>query len=186
MDWSYLDEMDKNLLYMYAAMLVKRGNHQLYIPSDTGNEERNDMLDAEAKRKSAFYIIWFVYRYVLGCETLEQAEKYADVETLKRYRLTSLFEHNKRRIYIGAYGLNEIYLYNYKGGDLNIVLEIIYKRYDYFEQLECFLRRTEGTARTLRFRCMEAMEQSAEMMKGNARYKEILSRYEERRNGGNG
>lgn len=181
MDWSYLDRLDKNLLYMYAAMLMKRGNHQLYIPSDTGNEERDDMLNAEAKRKSAFYIIWFVYRYVLGCRTLEEAQEHTDADTLKTFRLTSLFERNKRRIYIGAYGLNEIYLYDYKGGDLDIVLEILYNRYDFFEQLECFLRRTQGTARTLRFRCIEAIEQSVEMMRGNAKYDEILGRYEARK-----
>lgn len=187
MDWSYLDVMDKNLLYMYAETLTKGGKHHgLYISSETGNEERDDMLNAEAKRKSAFYIIWFVYRYVLNCETLEEAREYANVETLKKYRLVPLLERNQKRIYIGAYGLNEIYLYNYKGGDLDIVLEILYKRYDFFEQLECFLRKTEGTARTLRFRCMEAIEQSAEMMKGNARYKEILDRYEERKRERNG
>lgn len=179
--WNYLDKMDKNLLYLYASKLVKNGHNQnLYVPSSTGNAECDELLDAESRRKSAFYLIWFVYRWVLGCETLEQAELYANAETLKRFKLISLFGHNQKRIYIGIYGINEIYLYDYKNGDLNIVLEILYNRYDVLEQLECYIRRTEGTLRKNRFRCIKVLNESVELMKGRPQLSHILKRYYER------
>ena len=136
------------------------------------------MLSAESKRNNAFYIIWFVFRYVLGCVTLEQAELMATEEVLKKYKLVSLF--HQRHIYIGVYGLNEIYFYKYNEGDINIVLEILYNRYDFFEQLECFIRRTEGTARSTRNRCIKAIQQCLDMMKGKPEYEEIVKRYGER------
>lgn len=180
--WDYLDKMDKNLLYLYASKLIKDGRNQnLYVPSNTGNAERDEMIDAENRRKSAFYLIWFVYRWVLGCETLEQAELYANAETLKRFKLIPLFGHNQKRIYIGIYGINEIYLYDYKNGDLNIVLEILYKRYDFLEQLECYIRRTQGTLRKNRFRCIKVLEETVNMMKGNPKFADVLKRYYERR-----
>lgn len=186
MDWSFLDKADKNLLYMYAQTLIKDGkHHNTYIPSETGNEERDAMLDAEAKRKSAYYIIWFVYRYILGCETLEEAKKYATMEVLKKYKIASFFSRNQARIYLGIYGINEMYLYNFKGGDLDIVLEILYNRYDYIEQLECFIRRTEGTARSLHNRCRKTLEQSLTMMQGSVKCKELLRKYEEKKNENN-
>lgn len=182
MDWSFLDEMDKNLLYLYVRDLSSGKNQvhfmQLCTSEDTGNEQRNKLMEAEVKRKSAFYIIWFVFRYVLGCETLEKAEKYINDEIVQKYKLKSMFQ--ARRIYIGVYGLNEIYLYKYTEGDLNIILEILYGRYDFFEQLECFIRRTEGTARSTRNRCKKAMEQVAEMMKDKPEYRTILHKYKER------
>lgn len=180
--WDFLDKMDKNLLYLYASKLTKNGRNQsFYTPSNTGDAERDELLDAEAKRKSAFYLIWFVYRWVLGCENLEQAERYANAETLRKFKLSPLFGHNQKRIFIGIYGINEIYLYDYKHGDLNIVLEILYNRYDLIEQLECYIRRTQGTSRKNRFRCVKVLEETLEMMKGNQKFAGVLEQYYERR-----
>lgn len=179
--WGFLDKMDKNLLYLYVSNLANGNRKSLYITRETGDMKRDELLNAETRRNSAFYLIWFVYRWVLGCETLEQAEQYANEETLKRYRLTPLFGHNQKRIYIGIYGVNEIYLYDYNSGDLNIVLEILYNRYDFIEQLECYIRRTQGTSRKNRFRCIKVLEETVEMMKGKAKFAGILKRYYDRK-----
>lgn len=181
--WGFLDKMDKNLLYLYVSNLANGNRKSLYLPSETGVSSRDEVINAEKRRKSAFYLIWFVYRWVLGCETLEQAEQYANEETLKRYNLTSLFGHNQKRIYIGVYGVNEIYLYDYKSGDLNIVLEILYNRYDFIEQLECYIRRTQETTRKNRFRCVRVLEETVEMMKGKAKFADVLERYYARKRG---
>lgn len=179
--WDYLDKMDKNLLYLYASMIAKgRQNQKLFPPSNTGNAERDELLDAENRRKTAFYLVWFVYRWVLGCETLEQATKYANEETLKRYKLISLFRHNLRRIYVGIYGINEIYLYNYKKGDLDIVLEILYNRYDFLEQLECYIRKKQEILHKGFARSVKVLEETLQLMKGKPQCADILKRYYER------
>ncbi len=182
MDWSFLDEMDKNLLYFYAKGLNSDTStvhfQNFNVPPVGITSEQEEILDAEQRRKTAFYIIWFVFRYVLGCETLEQAEALATEEIMQKYKLVSFL--HKRRIYIGVYGINEIYLYKYNEGDLNIVLEILYNRYDFFEQLECYIRRTEGTSRTTRSRCIKTYEQCLELIKGKAEYKELLERIEKK------
>lgn len=168
MDWSYLDKPNHNLLYMYARALGKEGGEAHYqrlfdIPQ-TDNEELREMYYAEERRKTAYYIIWFAFRYVLECKTLEEARWNANREIMKKLKLNGFFVPKYKYIFIGAYGLNEIYLY--RPEDLNIVLEIIYNRYDFFQQLECYIRLTEGTNRTSRNRCIKTMQQ----------YKEILRR----------
>lgn len=176
MDWSYLDKIDKNLLYIYARGLTKKSNEVhyqgMYSTEKTENDERNKFINAELKRKTAFYIIWFVFRYVLNCKTLEEAEQCATEENLRKFKLVSLF--HKRHIYIGVYGMQEIYLYKYKEEDIGVVLEILYNRYDFFNQLKCFTRRTQGTTRTTCNRCQRAIEQYKKMMQGKPEYENIL------------
>lgn len=179
MNWNFLDEMNHNLLYIYASKLTKVGHNQgFFVPNYTGDSDVDDILDAEAKRKSAYYLIWFVYRYALKCETLEEAEKYATPEVLEKYKLTALFSYNQRRIFIGVYGLNEVYLYNYKNSDIGVILEILYNRYDFFEQLECFLRRAGDVSKKNRVRCEKAMKQALEMIADNPCCKEYCEKYE--------
>ena len=147
MSWEYLDKIDKNLLYTYAKGLTKENqiklSRQLF---DITNQTDNDLLEnknyyiAEKWKEVAYYLMWFVFRYVLKCETYEQAEQCVTKELLDKYNLLYLFE--KRRFYIGVYGINEIYL-NIADEDLEdvkVVLEILYNRYEFFEQLECFIR----------------------------------------------
>lgn len=178
MNWDFLDEMNKNLLYTYASKFTKAGyNRGLYVPSNTGDCEVDEMLDAEEKRKSAYYLIWFVYRYVLKCRTFVEAEKYATPEILDKYKLTALFRPNQKRIYLGVYGLNEIYLYNYKNNDIGTILEILYNRYDYFEQLECFIRRAGESSKKSRVRCIKAMKQTLEMIENEPKCRCYFEKY---------
>lgn len=181
MNWDFLDEMNYNLLYTYASKLTKAGHNQgFYIPSDTGDVEVDKALDAEAKRKSAYYLIWFVYRYVLKCETFEEAEKFATSDILDKYKLATLFNYNQKRIFLGIYGLNEIYLYNkkeYNKNDIGIVLEILYNRYDYFEQLECFIRKTDSSSKKTRIRCERAMKQTLELIANKPKLSCYYERY---------
>lgn len=171
MDWDYLDEMDKNLLYIYAKALTGKNSrtsfsqlHTALNSEKNASEEVKEFEAAEASKKQAFYIIWFVYRYVLGCDTLEKALMYTSEDFLKEYKLYSFLK--KRKIYIGIYGMNEVYLYNCKNGDLEIILDILYNRYNFFEQLECFIRHTEGTAKTTRARCIKALKEYNQLVEG--------------------
>lgn len=180
MDWSFLDKMDKNLLYLYARDVAKKGKEthfmQLYSPEDTGNEERNEMLKSEMKRQTAFYIIWFVYRYILGCESFEDAEKLATPEVLKQFKLNSLFQHFY--IYIGVSGTeNEIRFWNNGELELKVTLEILYNRYNFFEQLECYIRRTEGTKKKTRTRCIRILKDTLEAVKDNPEYEMLAKKY---------
>lgn len=106
---------------------------------------------AEAR---AYYLIWFVYRYVLNCKTLDETKQYANEETLKKYHLKSYIVHNC--LYIGA---NKDICFR-KTEDIGIILEILYNRYGFFEQMECFIRNTKNVRQN---RCRQAMEKYREM-----------------------
>ena len=43
----------------------------------------------------------------------------------------------------------------YKESDMSIILEILYKRLGFWEQLDCFIEHTKGCRRT---RCIEVKE----------------------------
>lgn len=136
-NWDYLDKMDKNLLYIYANRLVKGVNNAqgYFLPICTGNRERDEYDNAERKKSTAYYLIWFVFRYVLGCKTLDEALKYADIDTLNQFKLTPFFLQKK--LYIGIYGINHICLRSPEH-DITVALEILYNRCDILEQLELY------------------------------------------------
>lgn len=188
MSWEYLDKMDKNLLYIYVKSLYKGScvslSRQLF---DLNNQiyedcpEKNELYIAEKWKETGYYLIWFVYRYVLKCKTFEEAEMYATEEILKKYRLIPFFL--RRRLYIGVYGMNEIYLYKAKKDDMEdvkIVLEILYNRYDFFEQLECFIRRTSNTSgmsRSSTRRCREAMKECLDILTNSSTNRTLVKKY---------
>lgn len=135
--WNYLDEMNRNLLYKYFDLLSGK-EKQINYTKDKDNEDLDDI-----KCKDGFYLIWFLYRYILGCETLEQAWEHDHEEVLKKYKLYWSYLH-KKRIYIG---LNrEILLY--QPADVRVILEIVYKRYNVIQQIECFIVHTNETQRS--------------------------------------
>ncbi len=176
-DWGFLDNMDKNLLYLYAKSLAKPNSKAFYqsffnAVVQTGNDERDEHIIAEKKCEAAYYLIWFVYRHILNCATLADALVYADETVLRRFKLTHFFE--KRCLFIGVYGIDEIYLYKYKENDLKIVLEILYKKYNFFQQLECFLKKTEGTGRTTRKRCIQSSQKYLDMIRKNPEYSCVI------------
>jgi hypothetical protein len=180
MNWDYLDKMDKNLLYFYVKGLSSKKTQYSRLcdgmVQNYTDDERSEMIIAEQKCKMAFYIIWFVYRYVLECKDLQEAKQHMDIETLKKYKIAK-FLHNKY-VYIGVYGIDEVYLYE---DEIHIILEILYNRYDFFEQLECYLRESKESSKRTQSRCIRTIEQSLEMMKGKPEYKEIVQKYNERK-----
>ncbi len=124
--WDFLDEFDSNLLYNCAGS-------KKYTFADT-NE--------------VYYYIWFLYRYVLGCETLEQALQYATAKTMKELDIGRCFitkAHQKSTLVLGNEAFGTLVLCTHDVGKkpvtfLKIVLEILYKRYNYLEQIECYIK----------------------------------------------
>ena len=172
--WDYLDKMDKNLLYMYVSLLTGE-QKQLHLFSRSEEElTENEVHKREAQAKNnGFYMVWFVYRYVLQCETLEEALALPANEVIEKYGLKSFIssvslkqaKSRHAKLYVGID--KDIPLW--KEEDMAIVLEILYKRLNFWEQLDCFIERAgaEGKKMNVRQkRCLEAKE----------RYKAILKR----------
>ena len=142
--WDFLDVMDKNLLYRYAEAL--NGNIKFFRVIDYEIDRKEQ---AEQRKRTALYLIWFTYRYVLQCKTLEETIPYQDEKTLKRFRLFSMIKNSN--IFICNFCNNEICFR--KPEDISMILEILYNRYDLREQFDCFIRGTSGVRRK---RCIEA------------------------------
>lgn len=140
--WDFLDVEDMNLLYTYAEVLFGKRKQ---IQSAKGESE-----NLEKKRKRAYYLIWFVYRYLLRCDTLEKAMHYADNETLYKYKLHTYFQHLS--LYIG----DSQNICMRKTEDIGIALEILYNRYNYIEQYDCFIRHTRQVRQS---RCIAAKQE---------------------------
>ena len=149
--WEYLDNFDKNLLYLYSRSLLQEKN-KFFGTFQSFCGEKSEY--AEKKKKIGFYLIWVVFRYVLKCETYQEAIKYATKENLKKYNLNTIL--HQRVLYIGIYGLEEIYLY--KEEDINIALEIVYERLGLVKQLECYIKHSTNTLRKTRKKCIEIKE----------------------------
>lgn len=139
--WEFLDSFNKNLIYTYVSCLSGKTRMMEW----SLDEEDSDKKD-ELYCKNCFYLIWFLYRYILGCETYEEACEYATEEIMKKYKLYSRL-HN-RMIYIGTNKELEFY----KIEDMKIILEILYKRYALFQQIDCFMNHTSSDVKTLRYR----------------------------------
>lgn len=170
--WSYLDKLDKNLLYDYAKFLSgEKQSLKFYCrvdDKDTKSEgsrrvhrtqyssEDEQFKREKEERDKVFYIVWFVYRYIMGCETLEEALQVPVDKVFKDYRLETLIR-NRYCLYIGID--RDVMLY--KKSDMNIILEILYKRLGFWEQLDCFIANTKGCRRT---RCIEAKEKYKELL----------------------
>lgn len=141
--WDYLDRMNHNLLYKYAAVLSGKKRH--FYNTDA---EKDVSVNAEEKKKNACYLIWFVYRYILQCETLEETVPYRNEDILKKYKLKSLLKHET------VFICNDEIRFR-KTEDIAIILEILYGRYTLWEQFDCFIRNTTGIRRK---RCIAAKE----------------------------
>ena len=146
--WDFLDKMDKNLLYRYAETLS--GVTRFFLATDS---EIGEHYQREQKKRICLYLIWFVYRYVLQCERLEQTIPYQTEEILKKYKLFSMLIN--KNIFL----CNEEILF-YKLEDIAIILEILYGKYSLWEQFDCFIRNTKGVRRS---RCMEAKKKYQEL-----------------------
>lgn len=163
--WEYLDKMDKNLLYDYAQLFSSRKKNLCFFgrSDEELTEQEVHQREVEAKDKT-FYLIWFVYRYVLGCETLEEALQYDAKEVLDTYKLKALIgvSSSQNTLYVGID--KECMLRKYE--DMPIVLEILYKRLNFWEQLDCFIENINtGKITSQRYkRCIEARERYRELL----------------------
>lgn len=143
MIWKYLEQPNYNLLYEYARSLSGERAEYRYSA------------DEDIRNKECFYIFWFVFRYVLECKTLGEALNHANKETLVKYKMFSMLSH--RYMFVGH---GEYKMPFSKAEDVVAILEILYNRYTFFEQMECFIRNatiSDGYGCRQR-RCEERME----------------------------
>lgn len=71
-------------------------------------------------------------------------------------------------MYVGIKGVNEMRFW--KVEDMAIILEILYYRYEFFEQMECFIRNTSNMRQA---RCKKAFLECQNMM-GEAHYRNLI------------
>lgn len=155
-NWDFLDVMDKNLLYEYAKVMSGQ-KKQLHMDDHSEKEDSyyEDIRRLEQRRKTAYYLIWFVFRYLLGCKTYEETIPYQTKEILQKYKVFSYIKNDY--IYIDADGKITLH----KLEDICIALEIIYHRYGLFEQMECYIRNTKKHRRTV---CENVMTEYKQML----------------------
>lgn len=165
--WGFLDVMDKNLLYDFANT-VDGSKTCLFRDSNFAGSltEDKEYYRSEMQKRQGYYLMWFVYRHVLGCDTLEKAKEYATEEILRQYRLWNFIWNSK--MYVGIKGINEMRFW--KVEDMAIILEILYYRYEFFEQMECFIRNTSNMRQA---RCKKAFLECQTMM-GEAHYRNLI------------
>lgn len=156
--WEYLDRLDLNLLYRYAQIVSGEASY-LREPnkSTSSTEDKNTNSD---RCQKGFYLFWFVFRYILKCETLEQALEYANEETLRKYCLLGYVKTRNAVMYIGLENNKDVHFS--KVEDTKIILEILYHRYSLLEQLLCYARHTTGCRRT---RSIEAARKHIQTIK---------------------
>lgn len=176
--WDFLDEWKPNLLYQYAE-----GSGQKYNTTYLTSSE------------NAYYLIWFVYKYVLDCKTLEEALQYANLETLNDYHLIRAFQttyfHNKSQgslisfgnAYFGTVEFSSAKSQKEAGEAkiikcLCLVLEILYNRYNYLEQLECCVKHF-GRANACASRQAAPVIKAKEIIRSSIDYMQKDTRYEE-------
>lgn len=129
MDWHYLDKMHKNLLYVYADCLSNEKEKMIVCSSSDA------YADDEEKATRIYFIIWFVFRYCLNCKTLDEAMSCNKQKVLEDYRLKPFF--TGRNLYIGTVE-HRITIYDTE--DVNLIIEILYKRLNAIEQLELYVK----------------------------------------------
>lgn len=174
--WDFLDKFNGNLLYNCAGS-------KKYTFADM-NE--------------VYYYIWFLYRYVLGCETLEEALQYANAKTMKELGIGRCFitkEDQKSTLVLGNEAFGTLVLCTHDVGKkpvifLKIVLEILYGRYNYLEQLECYIKYFGNNKPLSKYEYKQpaavreaktVLKNSLEYMKQHSGFEEILQTYQETR-----
>ena len=120
-DYSFLDEFNGNYLYEYAFIL-----HGARKNFEAPEEQFS-------KRNKAFYIIWFVYKYLLNCNSAEEAYAYCNEETKKKYKLTAFFCNEW--IFIG----NNIFFHTKRYTEIKTVIDILYKKASYSEMIRLYI-----------------------------------------------
>lgn len=126
--WSFLDKLNFNVLYEYADVLAGNKKHLSFGSKDVAE-----------RRCYYYYLVNFVYRYILDCDTLEKAISITDCDLLDKYYLREVLHSGD--IYIGD---DNCRLPLYQPSDMLIILEILYNRLETEEQFECFYQKSKG------------------------------------------
>lgn len=141
--WDFLDDFKKNLICNY--IITYKSNNKRNIIETVEEQELG-------YQKTKAYMMYFIYRYVLKCETFEQAEKLVTVENLKKYKLYFQFKSNRSReekdkklFSVGNDMFGTVFLGSRVDAGIvlnaKIFLEILYNRYNYLEQINLVIRR---------------------------------------------
>lgn len=140
--WDFLDTLNFNVLlkYEYDIATNRSNKPRKTLYQTHANEAEKEEYDI-SECNNAYYIIWFVYYYVLNLKTYSEAACIDHLAVFKSYGLLRYVDHlsNERaKLYVG-YGDNKYYFTSIK--DIDTIIEILYNRYSYKEQLECVARR---------------------------------------------
>jgi hypothetical protein len=155
--WSFLDESNMNLLRKYADVLA--GNNSKLVLKTISHSTNQSEADKEnqaslkshiykliklkekkhkithEQKEQVYYLFWFVYYYVLECKTLEQALEQDHHKVLEDWKLQKYIIN--QYIFLG----NDICLISLnRDKDIAVILEILYNRYNAYEQFDCYLR----------------------------------------------
>ena len=127
--WDFLDEFNGNFLYKFVS-----NKHLTFTDS-----------------KEIYYYLWFFYRYVLECKTYEEALQYTDIASIKKYNLVRFFykkndSKGQKILTIGDEAFGELMLCALNVTQIDLIvaslqatLEILYGRYNYLEQIDCYI-----------------------------------------------
>ncbi len=139
--WDFLDTLNYNVLLKYEYDLAtdryRKPRTPLIQTFQTDAEAENYAL---TERNNTLYIIWFVYYHVLECKTLSDTSELNHLSIFKDFGLMRFIDHlstERAKLYVG-YGDYKYYFTTTK--DIDTILEILYNRYSYKEQLNCVAR----------------------------------------------
>lgn len=171
--WDFLEVFDGNRLYYYVG---------------TAKPHFSD-------NKNVYYIMWFIYRYVLECKTFEEALQYANLETIRRFKLSRAFSkdasgNTEAELYLGNDRFGKVSLCvgrKHLNSDktsiyIKTVLEILYNRYNFLEQLECYIRNFSTLKSSSRqpksvVEAKMVIKNSLDFMEKDCRYRELINQY---------
>lgn len=131
--WEYLDIINYNLLYEYADAVI---NNNKYI--GTGLSIPNPYVETESRqdilRKNSYYLLNFIFRYIAGCKTLDECLDFIKCDEYENFSNKYFTEKLAGYIYIGT----DDYFIKPDAGNISCIMEIIYKKADFMEQLKIY------------------------------------------------
>lgn len=140
--WDFLDKTNFNLLYEFTEVLSGNTGYCVWNSKD----EIED-------RENVYYLIWFIYYYILGCDTLEKALALNSEAIFHYFHLMTYLKHE----YI-FFGSGELKISLSRKKDVAIILEILYNRYSFTEQLQCFIRHQRDKKDRRSQNCLKLLE----------------------------
>ena len=174
--WDFLDRFNGNFLYRYFGNIKNIRKVEI------------------SEEKEIYYYLWFLFRYVLECETYEQALKYTDLESVKKYGIARFFYKQiggkQTLLTIGNSEFGELRLYEWNiqraAGItmyLQIVLDIMYNRYNFLQQIDCYIShqpklKNKNKKHKNVVAAIEVMQKSLDYMQHHKGYAEMLAEHQ--------